>query len=131
MNRAEQRFANFFNAYAKGFNKSYNRTGKLFEERFKKKKVGTNRYYTQMIYYIHANAQRHGSPLISAIIPTPPIMVFCQASQQIFCVKRFWIGLAVGSNLKHFILSCTENCLIWRTLLLKTTKTAHFKPRRF
>ena len=60
MNQAEQHFANFFNAYAKGFNKSYNRTGKLFEERYKKKKVGSNRYFTQLIYYIHGNAQRHG-----------------------------------------------------------------------
>ena len=60
MNRAEQQFANFFNAYAKGFNKSYNRTGKLFEERFKKKKVLSNSYFTQLIYYIHANSQRHG-----------------------------------------------------------------------
>lgn len=60
MNQVEQRFANFFNAYAKGFNKSYGRTGKLFEERFKRKKVVTDQYFTQMIYYIHANAQRHG-----------------------------------------------------------------------
>jgi putative transposase len=60
MNQAEQHFANFFNAYAKGFNKSYNRSGKLFEERFKKKKVESNRYFTQLIYYIHSNAQHHG-----------------------------------------------------------------------
>ncbi|MFN0213895.1 MAG: transposase [Saprospiraceae bacterium] len=60
MNQAEQHLANFFNAYAKGFNKTYSRSGKLFEERFKKKKVTSNRYFTQLIYYIHSNAQRHG-----------------------------------------------------------------------
>ncbi len=60
MNEAEQCFANFFNAYAKGFNKTYNRTGKLFEERFKRKKVDNEHYFTQLIYYIHANPQRHG-----------------------------------------------------------------------
>ncbi len=60
MNEAEQHFANFFNAYAKGFNKSYGRSGKLFEERFKKKKVTSEKYFTQLIYYIHANPQRHG-----------------------------------------------------------------------
>lgn len=60
MNQAEQCFANFFNAYAKGFNKSYGRTGKLFEERFKKKLVNSDGYFTQLIFYIHANAQRHG-----------------------------------------------------------------------
>lgn len=60
MNQAEQHFANFFNAYAKGFNKSYGRTGKLFEERFKRKCVNSDAYFTQLIYYIHANPQRHG-----------------------------------------------------------------------
>ncbi len=60
MNQTEQHFANFFNAYAKGFNKSYARTGKLFEERFKRKKVTTDRHFTQLMYYIHANPQRHG-----------------------------------------------------------------------
>lgn len=60
MNEAEQHFANFFNAYAKGFNKTYNRTGKLFEERFKKKITTSDAYFTQLIYYIHANPQRHG-----------------------------------------------------------------------
>ncbi len=60
MNQAEQHLANFFNAYAKGFNKSYGRTGKLFEERFKRKYVNSDAYFTQMIYYIHANPQRHG-----------------------------------------------------------------------
>lgn len=60
MNQAEQHFANFFNAYAKGFNKSYNRTGKLFEERFKRKSVNSDAYLTQLIYYIHANPQSHG-----------------------------------------------------------------------
>jgi len=34
----EQSFSNIFNAYAKAYNKKYNRTGKLFEERFKRKK---------------------------------------------------------------------------------------------
>ncbi|MCX6351943.1 MAG: hypothetical protein NTX03_08775 [Bacteroidetes bacterium] len=60
MNNAEQHFSNFFNAYAKAFNKKYNRTGKLFEERFKRKKIESDIYYTQLIYYIHANPQKHG-----------------------------------------------------------------------
>ncbi len=53
-------FSNFFNAYSKGFNKSYQRTGKLFEERFKRIEITNEHYFTQLIYYIHANPQQHG-----------------------------------------------------------------------
>jgi REP element-mobilizing transposase RayT len=57
--KAEQGFSNLFNAYAKAFNKKYNRTGKLFEERFKRKKISDNYYLMEIIYYIHLNAQKH------------------------------------------------------------------------
>ena len=56
----QRAFSNFFNAYSKSINKAYNRTGKLFEERFKRKEVLSDSYFTQLIYYIHANPQRHG-----------------------------------------------------------------------
>ena len=58
-NNAEQNFSNLFNSYAKAFNKKYNRTGKLFEERFKRKKIENDFYLTEIIYYIHSNAQKH------------------------------------------------------------------------
>ncbi|MES2447801.1 MAG: transposase [Bacteroidota bacterium] len=57
--KAEQAFSNLFNAYVKAFNKKYNRTGKLFEERFKRKKISDDFYLTEIIYYIHLNAQKH------------------------------------------------------------------------
>ena len=53
-------FSNFFNAYTKAINKAYGRTGKLFEESFKRKEVATEEYFTQLIYYIHSNPQHHG-----------------------------------------------------------------------
>lgn len=56
---AEQNFSNLFNSYAKAFNKKYGRTGKLFEERFKRKKIDQDSYLTEMVYYIHANPQKH------------------------------------------------------------------------
>lgn len=57
--QVEQNFSNLFNAYAKAFNKKYKRTGKLFEERFKRKKINDDFYLTELIYYIHSNAQKH------------------------------------------------------------------------
>ena len=51
---------NFFNAYAQGFNKVYDRTGSLFESPFKRKRIESESYFTWLVWYIHQNAQRHG-----------------------------------------------------------------------
>jgi putative transposase len=56
----KQVFSNFFNAYAKSINKMFNRTGSLFQERFGRKYIGNERYFTEVIFYIHGNAPKHG-----------------------------------------------------------------------
>lgn len=53
-------FGAFFMAYTKAINKAYNRTGSLFQERFGRKEVTEDRYYTNLIYYIHQNPRKHG-----------------------------------------------------------------------
>jgi putative transposase len=55
-----RRFSNFFNAYAKAINKRYNRTGSLFQERFRRKEITNTQYYTALIGYIITNAVKHG-----------------------------------------------------------------------
>jgi len=55
-----KKFSNFFNAYTKAVNKNYGRTGSLFETPFKRKKLTLDAYISQVIYYIHGNAQKHG-----------------------------------------------------------------------
>jgi hypothetical protein len=57
--KPEQNFSNFFNAYARTFNRNNQRTGKLFEERFKRKKIEDEFYFTELLYYIHSNSQKH------------------------------------------------------------------------
>jgi putative transposase len=54
-----QSFSNLFNAYAKAINKSYNRDGSLFKERFRRKEITSDSYFTNLIFYIHSNAQKH------------------------------------------------------------------------
>ena len=49
-----------FNAYTKAINKSYQRSGSLFEKPFKRKPVTKNRYFKALVAYIHQNPQRHG-----------------------------------------------------------------------
>lgn len=47
-----------FNGYSKWFNTKYERTGTLFEGRFKAKLVGDEAYLSDLCRYIHANPLR-------------------------------------------------------------------------
>ena len=55
-----KQFSDFFNSYAQAINKANNRTGKLFEEPFRRILVNNDAYFTELIYYIHHNPQKHG-----------------------------------------------------------------------
>jgi putative transposase len=52
-------FSNFFNAYAQWFNSRKHRTGGLFQRPFKRKRVLSNQYLMQLVYYIHRNPMHH------------------------------------------------------------------------
>lgn len=54
-----QCYSNFFNAYAKAINKSYDRTGCLFKERFSRIKITDETYLKSLIVYIHTNPTHH------------------------------------------------------------------------
>jgi hypothetical protein len=54
-----RQFNSLFIAYAKAFNKAYERTGALFERPFKRKLVDNDGYFTYLIAYIHRNPQTH------------------------------------------------------------------------
>jgi putative transposase len=52
-------FSHLFNAYAKYYNKIYNRTGALFERPFKRIEVTSDNYFRQLVVYIHTNPVHH------------------------------------------------------------------------
>lgn len=52
-------FSHFFNCYAQAINKTFCRTGGLFETPFRRIAVEDEEYVTQLIYYIHFNPQKH------------------------------------------------------------------------
>ncbi len=54
-----QAFSNFFNSYAKAFNKHIDRTGSLFEKHFKRIKLNDENYLKQLILYVHLNPKHH------------------------------------------------------------------------
>jgi len=55
-----KQFQAFFTGYAKAINLQTKRTGSLFRKRFKRVEVDSTRYLANLVYYIHANPQRHG-----------------------------------------------------------------------
>ena len=55
-----RQFSNFFNSYAKAFNKMFERTGKLFRNSMKLKEVTDEDYLVKLIHYIHLNPVFHG-----------------------------------------------------------------------
>jgi putative transposase len=54
-----QKFADLFNAYAKGINKSYARTGSLFQHPFGRVLITSDSQLFQVVAYIHQNPQKH------------------------------------------------------------------------
>jgi REP element-mobilizing transposase RayT len=56
---ASKQLSHFFNSYAQSINKSFNRTGSLFDSPFERKIVSDDNYITSLIYYCHYNAQLH------------------------------------------------------------------------
>ncbi|SOE23458.1 hypothetical protein SAMN06298216_3847 [Spirosomataceae bacterium TFI 002] len=55
-----QQFSNCFNAYTKAFNKMYNYSGSLFEERFERTPIENKKYLSNCIRYLHLNPEKHG-----------------------------------------------------------------------
>lgn len=49
-----------FCSYTRAFNKAYERSGTLFEGRFKAKQITDDAYLKHLCRYIHANPVRHG-----------------------------------------------------------------------
>ena len=57
--KASQALSNLCNAYAKSFNKTYNRTGSLFEKPFRRIELDSELYLKRLILYVHLNPLKH------------------------------------------------------------------------
>lgn len=55
-----RQFSHLFNAYTQAINKKHHRTGSLFEKSFERKLVTSEKYFQQLIFYIHNNPVHHG-----------------------------------------------------------------------
>ena len=57
---AGKAFHRLFTSYSKAINKQEKRHGSLIENPFKRKEVTSTRYFSNLVFYIHANPQLHG-----------------------------------------------------------------------
>jgi putative transposase len=55
-----QQFSNFFNSFAKAYNKRYERRGALFEDYFKRPSINGENHFLNTLRYIHQNPVKHG-----------------------------------------------------------------------
>jgi len=60
-----------FGSYTKAFNKKYQRTGTLFEDRFKSILIDSEEYLTHLCRYIHRNPIDGKKPLVDEISQWP------------------------------------------------------------
>ena len=58
--RVSKHFSNFFNSYAKAYNKAFDRRGSLFERKFKDKLIENIDQWQETFLYIHLNPIKHG-----------------------------------------------------------------------
>lgn len=56
----EEQFRKLFMSYALAYNKQNNRTGAVFQKRFKRIEINSDQYLTRIIQYIHSNPIHHG-----------------------------------------------------------------------
>lgn len=54
-----QPFSNLFNSYTTSINKSYERTGSLFQEHFHRERITRETYFRNAFIYVHTNPVHH------------------------------------------------------------------------
>ena len=54
-----KQFSNLFSSYTQAFNKQQNRRGSLFIPNFSRKLIDSEKYFKQIIHYIHFNPVHH------------------------------------------------------------------------
>jgi putative transposase len=60
-------FKNLFMSYAKAINEQEKRTGSLFQQKFKRKEIGDDHYFSWIIQYIHMN------PVLAGLCKEPEL----------------------------------------------------------
>ena len=73
-----RQFSNFFNSYAKSFNRQQGRKGSLFMHSFRRKSVRDSEYLRKLIHYIHRN------PIEAGLVNNPESWEFSSYRNVLF-----------------------------------------------
>lgn len=109
LNSVQKAFKDFFISYSKSINKRYDRTGALFQYKFKRKEISGLAHYTWLLYYIHQNPIKAGLckefskwkySSYSSLISNQPTILFRDEVISWFSSKKAFIDFH-ESNLKE------------------------------
>ncbi len=97
-----QSFSNFFNAYTKSFNKTYHRTGSLFQKNFKRILIHSDSFLIHLVSYIHRNPQKHGFSDDFKSYPFSSYLTIRQEKQSRIEVAQVLEWFGGLSNFEHY-----------------------------
>ncbi len=107
--KVSQAFSNYFNAYAKAINYKYDRTGSLFQERFRRVEVDSDEYFTKIIGYILTNAVKHGYCKNVAAYPYSAYNILISDKPTRLLRKEILDWFGNKENLKNYILNYRQD----------------------
>ncbi|MCI0496428.1 hypothetical protein L0Z72_15590 [candidate division KSB1 bacterium] len=92
--RISEQFRRFFLCYSQAINKQEGRTGSLFQKNFKRIPVYSPDHLIYLVYYIHANPQRHGIVSDFKQYPFSSYRFFLSSKETKLCRKEVleWFG---------------------------------------
>jgi hypothetical protein len=92
--RVSEQFRRFFVSYSQAINKQEGRTGSLFPKNFKRVPVYSPDHLIYLVYYIHANPQRHRIVSDFKIYPYSSYRFFLTSKETKLCRTEVleWFG---------------------------------------
>jgi len=93
--RISKQFSNLFNSYAKSINIQQKRVGSLFQRPFKRIEITTTDYLANLVFYIHANPQKHKIIDDFRMYPWSSYDRILKNKPSKLNKKKFWNGLVI------------------------------------
>ena len=108
-----RQFSHFFNSYTQVINKRHNRTRSLFKKNFERKLVSSEKYFQQLIIYIHNNHVHHSFvkqmnlyPWSSyeTMVSNKPTILKEKKSLPYLAIKRILFTITISNRIRMILL---------------------------
>ncbi len=104
-NQLWSQFRTFLGTYTKAINKTYSRSGHLFEKRYSRRIIQTDEQFFRLIVYIHQNPQNHGIVMDFRNWPFSSYDAYVKKDRRSMVAKE----ILFDDNLYNTILETHEN----------------------